>query len=185
MVVSRTGNLQQHEEVHHRVHGGFRLSDAHRFDEDDVESRASHSTIVSRVFRATPPSDPAEGEGAVLALDADVQAACLCIAQIGAGADLEILLLTGAPSLDIAALDLQVGEVAGAAVQLTDGDLHIAEQLDGVLPELLIPVGALLGAADDDHLLLLELVDAVDAALLDAVGALLLADCLLSTSRCV
>ena len=24
---------------------------------------ASHSTIVSRVFRATPPSDPAEGEG--------------------------------------------------------------------------------------------------------------------------
>jgi len=74
---------------------------------------------------------------AVLALDADVQAACLCIAQIGAGADLEILLLTGAPSLDVAALDLQVGEVAGAAVQLTDGDLHIAEQLDGVLPELL------------------------------------------------
>ena len=36
--VSRTGNLQQHEKVHHRVHGGFRLPDAHRFDEDDVES---------------------------------------------------------------------------------------------------------------------------------------------------
>ena len=33
---------------------------------------------------------------AVLALHADVQAACLCIAQIGAGADLEVLLLAGA-----------------------------------------------------------------------------------------
>ena len=30
---------------------------------------------------------------AALALDADVQTACLCIAQVGAGADLEVLLL--------------------------------------------------------------------------------------------
>ena len=105
-----------------------------------------------------------------------MQAACLCIAQVGAGADLKILLLAGAPCLDVAALDLQVSQVTGAAVQLTDRDLHAAEQLDGVLPELLVPVGALLGAADHDHLLLLELVDAVDAALLDAVGALFLAE---------
>ena len=38
----------------------------------------------------------------------------------------------------------------------------------------IIPIHAVLGLADDNHLLLLELVDAVDAALLDAVGALLL-----------
>ena len=111
---------------------------------------------------------------AVLALDADVQTACLCVTQIGAGADFEVLLLAGAPSLDIAALDLQVSQIAGAAVQLTHGDLHAAEQLHRHLPQLLVPVGALLGAADHDHLLLLELVDAVDAALLDAVGTLLL-----------
>ena len=42
------------------------------------------------------------------------------------------------------------------------------EQLHGHLPQLLVPVSALLGAADHDHLLLLELVDAVEAALLDA-----------------
>ena len=105
-----------------------------------------------------------------------MQAACLCVTQIGAGADLEVLLLAGAPSLDIAALDLQVSQIAGAAVQLTHGDLHAAEQLHGHLPQLLVPFGALLGAADHDHLLLLELVDAVDAALLDAVCTLLLAE---------
>ena len=105
-----------------------------------------------------------------------MQAAGLCIAQVGAGADFEVFLLAGAPCLDVAALDLQVSQVTGAAVQLTDRDLHAAEQLDGVLPELLVPVSALLGTADDDHLLLLELVDAVDATLLDAVSALLLAE---------
>ena len=45
--------------------------------------------------------------------------------------------------------------------------------IDGVLPQLVVPVHAVLGLADDDHLLLLELMDAVDAALLDAVGVLL------------
>ena len=81
----------------------------------------------------------------VLALDADVQAAGLCIAQVGAGADFEVFLLAGAPCLDVAALDLQIGQIAGAALQLADGDLHGAEQLDGVLPQLVVPVHAVLG----------------------------------------
>jgi hypothetical protein len=51
-----------------------------------------------------------------------------------------------------------------------------AEQLHGELPELFIPGRGFLGPADHDHLLLFELVDAVDAPLLDAVGALLLAE---------
>ena len=58
---------------------------------------------------------------AVLILVADAQATGLSIAQVGAGADLEIFLLPGRPSLDVAALDLQVGQVAGAALQLQTG----------------------------------------------------------------
>ena len=63
---------------------------------------------------------------AVGALDADVQAAGLGVAQVGAAAHLEVFLLAGAPRLDVAALDLQVGQIALAADQLPDGDLHAA-----------------------------------------------------------
>ena len=136
-------------------------------EECDEHTRRSHAGVVQSVGQIGL---------TILALDADVQAAGLCIAQVGARADFEVFLLAGAPCLDVAALDLQVSQVTGAAVQLTDRDLHVAEQLDGVLPELLVPVSALLGTADDDHLLLLELVDAVDATLLDAVSTLLLAE---------
>ena len=72
--------------------------------EGDQHTRRSHAGVVQGVGQIGL---------AVLALDADVQAACLCIAQVGAGADLEVLLLAGAPGLDITALDLQVGQVAG------------------------------------------------------------------------
>ena len=78
--------------------------------EGDQHTRRCHAGVVQGVGQVGL---------AVLALDADVQAACLCIAQVGAGADLKVLLLTGAPCLDIAALDLQVRQVTGAAVQLT------------------------------------------------------------------
>ena len=37
-LVACTGNLQQHEEVDHRMYGCFRLSDADRLDEYHVES---------------------------------------------------------------------------------------------------------------------------------------------------
>ena len=113
---------------------------------------------------------------AVLVFVANPQTARLCVAQVGAGANLEILLLTGAPSLDIAALHLQVSQVAGAALQLTDGDFHVAEQLHAVLPQLFVPILGFLGLADHDHFLLFELVNPVHTALLDAVGALLLAE---------
>ena len=36
--VARAGDLQQHEHVHHRVHGRLGLADAHGLDEDHVES---------------------------------------------------------------------------------------------------------------------------------------------------
>ena len=136
-------------------------------EERDEHTRGGNTGVVERV---------GEVILAVLALDADVQAACLRVAEIRAGADLKILLLARAPRLDVAGLDLQIGEIAGAALKLAHRNVHAAEELDGVAPELFVPVHALLRAADDDHLLLFKLVDAVHAALLDAVRAFLLAE---------
>ncbi len=70
-------------------------------EECDKHTRRSHAGVVQSVGQIGL---------AILALDADVQAAGLCIAQVGAGADLEVLLLAGAPGLDVAALDLQVSQ---------------------------------------------------------------------------
>ena len=136
-------------------------------EERDEHTRRGDAGVVERV---------GEIILAVLALDADVQAAGLRIAEVRAGADLKVLLLARAPGLDVTGLDLQVGKVAGAALELAHRDIQAAEELDGVAPELLVPVHALLRAADDDHLLLFKLVDAVHAALLDAVRALFLAE---------
>ena len=115
--------------------------------ERDEHTRRGDAGVVERV---------GEVILAVLALDADVQAACLRVAEVRAGADLKILLLARAPRLDVAGLDLQVGEVAGAALELAHRNVHAAEELNGVAPELLVPVHALLRAADDDHLLLFQ-----------------------------
>ena len=106
----------------------------------------------------------------------DIQAARLRVSEVGAGADLEILLLPRAPRLDIAGFDLEIGQIAGAADELTDRNFQIPEQLDGIVPQLLIPVVGVLGLADDDHFLLFELMDAVVAALLQTMAADLLAE---------
>ena len=136
-------------------------------EESNQHTRRGHAGVVQRVGQLGL---------AVLILKADAQAAGLSIAEVGAGADLKVLLLAGAPCLNIAALDLQIGQIAGAALQLAHGYLHAAEQLDGVAPHLLVPVHGVLGLADDDHLLLLKLMDTVYAALFNAVRALLLAE---------
>ena len=68
-------------------------------EECDEHTRRSHAGVVQSVGQIGL---------AILALDADVEAASLCIAQVGAGADFEVFLLAGAPCLDVAALDLQV-----------------------------------------------------------------------------
>ena len=54
-------------------------------------------------------------------LVADTQAAGLCVAQVGAGADLEEFALPGGPGFNVAGFDFQVRQVAGAAFQLPDG----------------------------------------------------------------
>ena len=94
-----------------------------------------------------------------------------CELKLYSNSHLEELLLTGAPCSMSQLFTFRSGQVAGAAIQLTDRDLQVAEQLNRVLPQLFVPVHAVFGLADHDHFLLLELVDAVDAALLNAVGA--------------
>ena len=62
-LVACAGELYQQEEVDHRVNGGFALSYSYGFNEYVVIAGGLADTIVSRVLRATPPSDPAEGLG--------------------------------------------------------------------------------------------------------------------------
>ncbi len=111
---------------------------------------------------------------AALPLHPHFQPPGLGVAQVGAGAHLEIFLLPGGPGLNVAGLHLQVRQIPGAALQLADRDVQGPEQLHAVPPHLLVPVHGVLGPAHHDHLLLLELVDAVHPPLLNAVGALLL-----------
>ena len=68
-------------------------------------------------------------------------------------------------------LNLQVSQVAGAALERANRNVHRAEEVNGVLPQFVIPHLAFFRLADNNHFLLLELVDTVYAALLDAVCA--------------
>lgn len=69
--VARTGDLEHHEHIDHRMYGRFGLSHADRFDEDDVESGSFAQDDRFAGLRATPPSDPAEGEGRMKTLGLD------------------------------------------------------------------------------------------------------------------
>ena len=90
-----------------------------------------HTGVVERV---------GEILAAVLALDADAQTTRLRVAQRGAAAHLEILLLARAPCLDVAALNFQVGQIAGAAFQRANRNIQRTEVIDGVLPEAVIHI---------------------------------------------
>ena len=60
---------------------------------------------------------------AVLSLDLDSESASLRISEIGAGAYLKILLLLGAPCLNIIGLYLKIGKVACATLKRSDGNV--------------------------------------------------------------
>ena len=100
------------------LHGAVRLKVV--FQEGDQHTGRCHAGVVQRV---------AELHLAVFILVADAQTAGLGVTQVGAGAHLKVLLLTGGPGLNVAGLHLQVGQIAGAALQLPHGDVHGAEQL--------------------------------------------------------
>ena len=113
---------------------------------------------------------------AVRALNTDLETAGLRVTEIRAASDLEILLLTRRPCLNVAGLHLEVSQIAGAAFERAHRNIQRAEEVYRVLPHDVVPLRGFLRLADNDHFLLLELVDAVNAALLDAVCADLLAE---------
>ena len=102
------------------------------------------------------------------------QSARLRIRQVGAAANFKVLLLSRAPCFDVAALVFKIRKVARAAAQLSYGDIQRTEQLHRVAPQLFVPFFAFFGAANDDHFLLLELVNTVNTPFFQAVCALFL-----------
>ena len=113
---------------------------------------------------------------ALFAFDTNAETSCLSIAEGRAGTHLKILLLSGTPSLYVAAFYFEVSKVARAALECSYGDIERAEEVNGILPEFVIPGHAVFGFADNDHFLLFKLVDTVNASLLDAVSADLLTE---------
>jgi hypothetical protein len=59
---------QQHEHIDHVGDGHFRLADADRLDQNDIEARGLDQSIASRVRRATPPRVVPAGDGRMKAL---------------------------------------------------------------------------------------------------------------------
>ena len=85
LLIGRNHDLQAaHIRLQHFGNGHAAVGLQMVLQESDQHTRRCHAGVVQGVGQVGL---------AVLALDADVQAACLCIAQVGAGADLEILLL--------------------------------------------------------------------------------------------
>ena len=113
---------------------------------------------------------------AVFALYADFKASCLGIAEVGTAADLEIFFLSGRPSLNVKRLNLKVGEVARATFKRSYGDVKAAEKVNRVFPKLVVPITAVLRLTNNYHFLLFELVNTVNAAFLNSVSALFLAE---------
>ena len=67
-------------------------------------------------------------------------------------------------------------KVAGAAFQCSYRNIHGTEQIYGVLPQLIIPHGRFFRLTDNDHFLLLELMDTVNASFFNAVCAFFLTE---------
>ncbi len=66
--VTGAGHHQHQKEIGHVGDGGLGLADADGLHDHHVVAAASHSSMVSRVLAATPPSVPEEGEGRMKAL---------------------------------------------------------------------------------------------------------------------
>ena len=75
--------------------------------EGDQHTRRGHAGVVQRVGQLGL---------AILILVADAQTACLGIAQVGAAANLKVLLLTRAPSLNVARFYFQVSHITTATI---------------------------------------------------------------------
>ena len=112
----------------------------------------------------------------VLTLDANSQATGLSIRKVGTGADFKIFFQSWGPGLNVAGFDLQICQIAGTAFQLSDRNLHAAEQLYGKTPHFFIPGHGIFRSADNDHFLFLKLMNSIDSTLFNAMSTLLLSE---------
>lgn len=133
------------------------------FEEGDEHSGRSDYRIVEGVGKFV--------FARSLVFEAYAKPARLRVGEVGAAAYFEILLLAGAPRLYVEAPVFEVCQIARAAHERAHGYAHRYEEFNGVRPQFFVPIVALFGLADYYHLLLFELVYAVNAALLYAVGA--------------
>ena len=101
-------------------------------EECDQHTRRCNNGVVQRVCEV-------QLLRILLAADTDAQTARLCVAEVGAGADLEVLLLARRPCLYVAGFDLQVSQVAGAALERAYRNIERTEEIDRVLPQLPVP----------------------------------------------
>ena len=82
--------------------------------ESDEHSRRSNACIVKSMSKVSALRSP----------DPDLKTSCLSVAQVGAGTYFEILLLSGRPCLNVTGLDLEVSQIAGAALECSYGDVE-------------------------------------------------------------
>ena len=111
------------------------------------------------------------GLGAGLRPVADRHPARLEVAEVGARADLEPALDTRRPDLEVVLAGLGEAHLAGAHQQHAIGKAEALEQDLGALGHPLERLRGVLGTLEEDHLDLVELVDAHDAAGVLAGGA--------------
>ena len=106
----------------------------------------------------------------------NTQSSRLCVTQIRTASYFKVFLLSRRPCFYIAGFHFQVCQVAGTTFQSTYRDIQRAEQINRILPQIVIPFHTLFRLTYYDHLLLLELMDPVYTAFFDSMGSFLLTE---------
>ena len=109
----------------------------------------------------------------ILPFDPDLQSSSLRISQIRAGSDFKVLLLSRGPSLHITGLHFQISQIAGTTFQCSYRNIQTAEEIDRILPKLIVPVHRLFRFTNHNHLLLLELMNPVHSSFFNPMRSLL------------
>ena len=110
---------------------------------------------------------------AIFSVYTDFQTTCLCITKVGAASYLKVFLLSWRPCFNIQGFHFQVCQVTRAAFQCTNRNIQGTKQINSVLPQFVKPHLAVLWIANYDHLLLLKLVDTVNASLFKSMSTFL------------
>ena len=111
------------------------------FQECDEHTWRSNNGVVQGVSEVV----------SAFAFDADTQSASLSVAQVGAGTNFEVFLLTWRPSFYVDGFYFQVSQVTGAAFQGTNRDVQGAEELNGVVVHFFEPFWGFFRFAHNNH----------------------------------